>query len=85
MKQTQEVTIYTTPMCPYCKMAKEFFKKHNIKYKETDVAADPKKAEEMIKKSGSMSVPVIIIKNGSKENIAIGFKKEKIIKLLKLN
>ncbi len=55
------VTIYTTPTCVYCKMAKEFFGKHNVEYSEKNVAADMAAREEMISKSGQMGVPVINI------------------------
>lgn len=53
------VTMYTTPTCVFCKKVKDFFKEHDIKYKEIDVSADRKKAQEMIEKSGQMGVPVI--------------------------
>ncbi len=53
------VTIYSTPTCPYCKLAKDFFKDKSISFTEIDVAADPAAANEMVKKSGQMGVPVI--------------------------
>lgn len=53
------VTIYSTPTCPYCKLAKDFFKDKNISFTEVDVADDPAAANEMVKKSGQMGVPVI--------------------------
>lgn len=55
----KKAIIYTTPYCVYCKMAKEFFKKHNVAYEEHDVASDLKAREDMLKKSGQMGVPVI--------------------------
>jgi len=77
-----EVTIYSTPTCPNCKMAKEYFKENNIDYKEIDVAGDEKKAKEMIEKSGQMGVPVIIVKKDSKEEIIIGFDQPKLAEIL---
>lgn len=68
------IKIYTTPYCAYCKMAKEYFKSKNISYEEYDVMADIPKREEMVKKSGQMGVPVIDI-NGK---IVIGFDRAKI-------
>jgi glutaredoxin-like YruB-family protein len=68
------ITIYSTPTCPYCKMAKEYLKSRNQPYTEIDVAADPAKADEMIKKSGQMGVPVIDIGG----TIIVGFDKTKI-------
>ncbi len=53
------VIIYSTPTCPYCKLAKEFLKEKDVSYKEIDVSADAASANEMVKKSGQMGVPVI--------------------------
>lgn len=75
-----EITIYTTPTCIYCRMAKEFFRQNNISYKEIDVSMDEQKAREMIRKSGQMGVPVIEID----DKIIIGFNKPKIIQILGL-
>lgn len=64
-----KVTIYTTPYCVYCRMSKEFFKKHDIAYEEKDVASDLEARERMIQKSGQMGVPVIEVDG----KIIIGF------------
>lgn len=74
------VTIYTTPACPFCKMAKAFFKEHNIAFEEKDVANDSAMAEEMVKKSGQMAVPVIDIDG----ELTTGFDKERLSTLLHL-
>ena len=73
------VKIYTTNHCPYCVMAKDFFKKNNITYSEINVEEDEAAAEEMIEKSGQMGVPVIEV-NGK---IIVGFNKPAIEKALK--
>lgn len=75
-----KVTIYTTPTCVYCKMTKAFFKEHNVAYEEKDVASDPAMAEEMVKKSGQMGVPVIDIDG----ELTVGFDKERLSKLLNI-
>ncbi|MFH1621273.1 MAG: Uxx-star family glutaredoxin-like (seleno)protein [Patescibacteria group bacterium] len=56
---SQNVIVYSTPTCPYCKLAKEYLKEKNIPYKEIDVSSDPAAANEMVKKSGQMGVPVV--------------------------
>jgi len=73
-----DVKIYTTSTCPYCEMAKDFLKENKIQYTEIDVGRDREKADEMIKKSRQMGVPVIEI-NGE---IVIGFDKKRISELL---
>ena len=73
------ITIYTTPSCVYCKVAKEYFRKNNLEYKEINVVADETAQQEMIKKSGQMGVPVIEV-NGK---IIIGFNQREFEKALK--
>ena len=72
------VTIYSTPSCHFCRMAKEFFKEKNIAYTEYDVASDMEKRKEMVDKSGQMGVPVIQIGN----DLVVGFNKPLISKFL---
>ena len=74
----KNVTIYSTPSCHFCHMAKEFFKANNIAYTEHDVAGDAERRKEMVEKNGQMGVPVIIIDN----NLIVGFNKPKITELL---
>tara|TARA_Y100000310_G_C20502106_1_gene724527 strand:- start:435 stop:665 length:231 start_codon:yes stop_codon:yes gene_type:complete len=74
-----KVKIYSTLTCPYCKMAKAFFKEKNIEFEDIDVTSDKKAAQEMKKISGQSGVPVIDI-NGK---ILIGFDAEKIEEALK--
>jgi glutaredoxin 3 len=74
------VTVYSTKTCPWCAKTKEFLKKNKVKFKEIDVGADQKAAQEMIKKSGQTGVPVIDA-NGT---IITGFDEAKLKKALKL-
>ncbi len=74
------VLIYTSPTCAWCKKAKEFFAKHNVKYKELNVVEE-KYAQEAQEKSGQMGVPVIDIDG----NIIVGFDEPALKKALKLN
>lgn len=57
----KSVKIYSTPTCIYCKMAKEFFDKNNIKYEDHNVAENDAAREEMFQKSHQLGVPVIEI------------------------
>lgn len=72
------VVIYSTPTCGYCKIAKAFFKEHNVEYTEKDVAIDLVAREEMLAKSKQMGVPVITID----DNLVVGFDKGKLSQLL---
>lgn len=60
-------------------MAKEFLKEKGIAFHDIDVAADEKEADVMIKKSGQMGVPVIVVADEKeKEEIIIGFDRTKL-------
>ena len=74
----KKVVVYSTPTCPYCKRAKDYLSQKGISYAEHNVAEDKDKAQEMIQKSGQMSVPVIIIDN----EIVVGFDQSLLDKLL---
>lgn len=74
----QAVTIYTTPTCAFCKMAKEYFKQNKIKYTEKDVTTDMEAQKEMLDKSQQMGVPVIDIDG----TIVVGFDQPRLASLL---
>ncbi len=65
----KKVLIYTTPSCIWCQRAKEYFKAQNIDFEEIDVSRNRQQAQEMIRKSGQMGVPVIDIEG----KIILGF------------
>ena len=74
----KQVVIYSTPTCPYCKRAKEYLSRKEIAYTEHNVAIDRDAAKEMVKKSGQMGVPVILVDD---EGI-VGFNQTRLDKLL---
>ncbi len=76
----KNVTIYSTPSCHFCHMAKDFFKENNVSFTDYNVATDMDKRKEMLEKSGQMGVPVIVIEN----DLIVGFNKPKISELLGL-
>lgn len=74
------VKVYTTIGCPYCFTLKEFFKEHNVDFEEVDVTQEGKNREELIKKSGTMEVPVVEIDG----EVVVGFDRAKIVQLLNI-
>jgi glutaredoxin 3 len=73
------IHLYTTPSCTYCKKAKSFFKENRVPFNEYDVSRDQRRADEMVRKSGQMGVPVIDI-NGK---IIVGFNQPEVERALK--
>mgnify|MGYP003395028355 FL=1 len=76
----KSVIVYSTPTCPWCVRVKQFLKENNILFLERDVSVDKLAADEMVKKSGQMGVPVLDIDG----QIAVGFDKDRIKQLLGL-
>ena len=58
----QNVELYTSPTCGYCHAAKRLLTQKGVSYSEVNVAADPNKRAEMMKRSnGGRTVPQIFI------------------------
>lgn len=70
----KHVTIYTTPTCHFCHMAKEFFDEKGVAYTNHDVSVDAAKRQEMIQLTGQLGVPVIVIDG----DIMVGFDRAKL-------
>ena len=70
----KSVTIYSTPTCHFCHMAKDFFTEKGIEYTDYNVASDAAKRQEMINLTGQLGVPVIVI-DGS---VSVGFDRNRL-------
>ncbi len=76
----KQVTIYSTPTCHFCHMAKEFFTEHNIPFTDYDVGSDLEKRKEMVARSRQMGVPVIFVG----DEMMVGFDRERLTSALEL-
>ena len=58
----KNIEIYTGPLCAFCDRAKALLNKKRVSFKEINLASDPNKMDEMIKKTNGMrTVPQIFI------------------------
>ncbi len=80
MAEKQQVKIFTTPTCPWCKIAKDYLTSNKVEFENIDVSINPQAAQEMIQRSGEMGVPQLWIGN----EIVIGFDQARIAQLLNL-
>ena len=74
------IRIYTTPICAYCKMAKEYFKSKNLQYEEISLVGNPEAQQLVIAKTGMVAAPILEI-NGK---FIVGFDRIKIDEALAL-
>ena len=65
LNQADDVEIYTTSWCPYCKQAIAFLRSHRISFRQYDVEKNRKAAARMRALGGTHGVPFAII-NGKK-------------------
>jgi len=56
-----DVTLYTTPFCPFCHRAKRLLDKKGVPYVEISVVGKPELRREMEERSGGYTVPQIFI------------------------
>ncbi len=77
----KQVVVYSTPTCPYCRMAKDYLKQNNINFIDKNVAEDREAAKEMIERTGQRGVPVMDIDG----KIIVGFDKPAINQALGIN
>ena len=75
-----KVIVYSTPTCPYCNLLKDWLTEKKVDFENIDVSVNREKAEEMIKKTGQMGVPVTDIDG----KIIIGFDKDQLVSVLGL-
>lgn len=73
------ITIYTTPTCGFCKMAKGYLDSKGIDYQTKDITSDPSAYDEILAKSNQLGVPVIEFD----QTIVIGFDRPKIDVILR--
>ena len=73
-----EIKVYSTPTCPYCHMAKDYFKSKNVQFVDIDVSKDNDALQEMVKVSGQMGVPVVTVDS----EVIVGFDKARIESLI---
>lgn len=75
----KKITVYSTPTCPYCEMAKDFLKEKGVKFDVVNVAEDQKAAKKIIDETKQLNVPVIQIDN----DYVVGFDQEQLTQMLK--
>jgi glutaredoxin 3 len=55
------LTIYTTEPCGYCRTAKALLDKRGVAYDEINLARDPEGRAELVRLTGMMTFPQVII------------------------
>jgi len=72
----EDVILYATSWCGYCKQARKLFKDNNISYFEYDVEKSSE-GREQFKRLGGRGVPLILIKG----SILKGYDPDEVLRL----
>ena len=75
-----KIIIFSTPLCPFCQVLKNYLKEKGFVFEEVDVSKDEEKRKELIEKTGKLSLPVTEIDG----QLVSGFDKKKIDEALEL-
>ena len=73
------IKLYTTSSCTYCVKAKNWLRTNHIPFTEYNIERDPRRADEMVRKSGQSGVPVIDVQG----KIVVGFNQQAIERALR--
>ena len=71
-------TIYTSPTCGYCHQAKRFLADSGVQFAERDVSVDAAAAQEVVRLTGQMGVPVIVVDG----EVVVGFDRARLERLI---
>jgi glutaredoxin 3 len=79
-KRYPRVILFTSGSCPWCGRAKSYLRQKGIRVKEVRVDKDPDAAKDVVRMTGQMGVPVLLIGTAK----IVGFDKGRIDRLLGL-
>lgn len=73
-----DVKVYTSPTCGYCHQAKRYLSERGVPFTEFDVSLDRAAAQEVVRLTGQMAVPVIVVDG----EVVVGFDRPQLERLL---
>jgi glutaredoxin-like YruB-family protein len=73
-----DLTVYTSPTCPWCTRLKNYLNEKGVSFSEVDVSTDYDGAMKMVDLTGQRSVPVIT----KGDRYVVGFDPEQIERVL---
>ena len=80
VKNYPKVILFSSGSCPWCSRAKNYLRQNGVGVKEIRVDKDPDAAKDVVRMTGQMGIPVLLIGRAK----VVGFDKPKIDRLLGL-
>lgn len=72
------ITVFTTKTCAYCKMVKQYLTLKGKEFQEVDLHDNPEKHQELINKTGAMTVPIVQID----DQFIVGWNRQRMAELV---
>ncbi len=79
-KSAPRIIVFSTPSCPWCNKVKRYLREKGFRFRDVDVSKDERAARDVVRRTGQMGVPVILINNRP----IVGFNKAEIDRLLNI-
>jgi len=79
-KRYPRVILFSSGSCPWCGRAKSYLRQKGVRVKEVRVDKDPDAAKDVVRMTGQMGVPVLLIGTAK----IVGFDKSRMDRLLGL-
>ena len=74
MQPTKTIKLYTSTTCASCEMVKKWLKMKSFGYQEINVEESIEAMQDAINLSQQNAVPVVLIEDGTRQEVIIGFK-----------
>jgi len=72
------ITVFSTATCAYCKMVKQYLTLKGKEFTEVDLTNNPEKHQELIDKTGAVTVPIVQIG----EEFIVGWNRQRMAELV---
>lgn len=72
------ITVFTTKTCAYCQMVKQYLTAKGKEFEVVDLSENPQKHQELIEKTGVMTVPITQVG----DQYVIGFNRARLAEVL---
>lgn len=79
-KHYPRVVLFSSSSCPWCARARNYLRQNGVRVKEIKVDKDLDAAKDVVRMTGQMGVPVLLIGRAR----VVGFDRGRIDRLLKL-
>ena len=76
------ITVFTTKTCAYCQMVKQYLTLKGKEFNVVDLGDNPEQHQELIEKTGAMTVPIVRVEKDGLEQFVVGFNRARLAEVI---